>query len=139
MTTRFASPFEVSKTWAFGSPSTASSPFASSRSRESPTAQIPIAIAATAATAAADESTGSVNRRRSGTTFGRSLRACSRIRARSEAGGCGPLAARPSAAETCQNPCSSSRHALAGREVRLVLLLLVRVERVERVAGGQFV
>ena len=45
----------------------------------------------------------------SGTTFERSLRACSRIRLRSDAGGIGPPAAWASAPETCQKPWSSSR------------------------------
>ena len=121
-TTSFASPFAVSKLCAFGSPSTASRSFASFRSRESPTAQIPAAIAATAATAAAVDRTGSVNRRRSGTTFGRSLRACSRILA-AERGG--RLRAAGRTAERCGDlpePLQLVAARLTRGEVRLVAL-----------------
>ena len=99
---------------------------------------MPIAIAATAATAAGSR-TGSVNLRRSGTTFGRSLRACSRMRLAER---CGRLRA---AGRTRQRgghlpePLQLVAARLAGGEVRLVLRVLVRVERVERVAGGQLV
>ena len=100
---------------------------------------MPIAIAATAATAAAADRTGSVNRRRSGTTFGRSLRPAPGSGSRSEAGGCGPPAARRERGGDLPETLQLVAARLARGEVRLVGSPLVRVERVERVAGGQFV
>ena len=123
-----------------GRSSTASSLSASSRSRESDVAQMPSPIAATAATAATEDSAGTrTRRRRSGTTFdalaARLLEdpAAQRRRRHRPAGRVGERAGDlPEALELLAA-------ALARGEVLLEGLALGRVERVERVAGGQLV
>ena len=135
-TTRFASPFPLAKTWASGSPSTESSSFASSSSRERPSPQIPNASAATAATAATAESRRT--ERRPELDDVRPLAAGLREDPLAQRGaGAGPPAPCASAPETAQKDCELLAAGLAGGEVRLVALPLPRVERVERVGGGQ--
>ena len=87
--------------------------------------------AADAATANAAATDANVRRGRSGTTFGRSARAASRIAARRAAGGAGPSTANASDAAASWRPASSASAAVAGAQVLLEPLPLVRRQRIE--------